>query len=367
MNVLHLLAAGGAGGIETLSKDYAKYSKLNNYFMFIWFGGITAEQMKKDGNHVSELNASKKDIWGPYRKILSLCKKENIDVIIVHHASPMMHLYAMWVKRKISKLHIVIYAHASAEDICRINIKKGLRLRKFIINLSLHKCDRIIAISKFVKESLISFYGINESKINIIYNGVDLTRFTGIPHEPKERVELIYVGRLIKQKGVQNTVHALALVPINLPYRFRIVGDGVYKKELEMLTKELKLENHVEFYGIRQDIPELLKTADIFIHIPNWEEGFGITIVEAMAAGVLPVCAYKGAIPEIIKNNVNGILVNQNNIKELANTLTSLMKNIHTEYETKMRTNAIKRAYQFSSESFANKLDLLISDICKAL
>lgn len=67
--------------------------------------------------------------------------------------------------------------------------------------------------------------------------------------------------------------------------------------------------------GTRYNIPELLNDADIFIHMPEWEEGFGITIIEAMAAGVICVCSNNGAISEIINNKKMDIWLRKSVVK----------------------------------------------------
>ena len=94
-------------------------------------------------------------------------------------------------------------------------------------------------------------------------------------------------------------------------FEFQIIGDGPYKTKLESLVKEQHLENKVVFLGTRYDVSQLLEKADIFVHVPIIEEGFGITIVEAMASGKLCICSNSGAISEIIENDGNGFLVNE--------------------------------------------------------
>lgn len=363
MKVIHLLASGGAGGIETLNKDFAEYSKHDNIFLFVWYGGCITEEMKASRKRVIELKASKKDFLGPLKKILMLCKQEKVDAIMVHHASPVMHMYAMIVKKVYQKIAVITYAHGNAIDMCRTNKKKGLLIRRWIMKESLNRADRVVAISRSVRDSLIDYFNVKEEKIDIVYNGVDINRFENGFHQSGEIVEIVYVGRLIEQKGVQNTLQALALLSTNVKYRFRIIGDGVYRNELELLVKRLELENCVEFLGTRRDVPKLLQSSDIFVHIPSWEEGFGITIVEAMAAGLVPVCAYSGAISEIIENKKNGILVERENVQSIANILKTLIENIDREWVIEMRLKASERAKQFSSVAFSKNLDQLLFKI----
>ena len=361
MKVLHLLASGGAGGIEVLNRDFSEHSHHENVFLFLWSGGCIADEMKSKKKKVVELNASKKAVLFSLKKVLQICKEEQIDVIIVHHAAPLMHIYGMVVKKMYPETKVITYAHGRAEVMCRTQDKKGLWVRKWVMKTSLQFADDIVGISQNVKDSLIEYFGIDKDKIKIIYNGVDTSRFKINTRQENKVAEIIYVGRLIEQKGVQNILCALSMVSDKIQYRFRVIGDGAYRERLEQLTEELGLGEKVEFLGTRNDVPDFLKESDVFVHIPDLEEGFGITVIEAMAAGVIPVCAYSGGIPEIIQNDVNGILLERDDRAKLANTLEDLMVNLSGEKVQNMRNAAVKRAEQFSIETFVKQLDLLIA------
>ena len=145
-----------------------------------------------------------------------------------------------------------------------------------------------------------------------------------------------------------------------ISYRFRIVGDGPYREKIEGLIDELHLKDRVELLGNRRDIPQLLETADIFIHMP-FEEGFGITIIEAMASGLICICADVGAMSEIIDNGVNGFIVD-NNENTLAQAL--LKVNSMTNRQMEMISEAaIHKANTFSIFTFVNILDSTIESL----
>lgn len=172
-SILHILAAGNAGGIETLCKDYAKYSNLENIFVFVWSGGPVADEMKTLGAKVLVLNASKKDILSPFFAMKNICKKNRVKTIIVHHAAPLNYIYAMALKKIFKHIDVYIYAHGFAEDMCRMN-KKGRYLRKIILSKAISDSKAIVAISNSVKESLISFLNVPKEKIKVIYNGTSI-------------------------------------------------------------------------------------------------------------------------------------------------------------------------------------------------
>ena len=223
--------------------------------------------------------------------------------------------------------------------------------------------DATVAISESVKKSLITYLHVKEKKIHVIYNGVDIEKFHSEKRIENSIPELIYVGRLNEEKGVQNTLNALAQVAPNLIYHMRIVGDGPYRGTLEKLVEKLNLGDKVEFCGNRSDIPSLLKKSDVFIHIPQCEEGFGITVVEAMAAGTICVCGKSGAIPEIICNDYNGYLVERDRQEQLTTILSELIINYQNAKNKLIKENACESAQKYSIDVFTRSLDNLVDSL----
>ena len=360
MRIMHLLASGGTGGIETLCRDYAQYSHHENTFVFLW-GKDDARylEMKENGADVIQLNASKKHLFRMLKQIDDIRKSKQIQIVVAHHAAPMEYVYLIWAKKRLdSDIKTIIYAHGNAVDMWRAN-RKGAAIRKKILKAAIKHADQIIAVSKSVKRSLEQYFDVSKGKIDVVYNGVDLRRFR--PEEISKRrtdcVQFIYVGRLIEEKGVQFTLKALSELPSELKWSFQIVGDGPYRETLEAYCNQLGLKDKVCFLGTRQDVPDLLSRADVFIHMPVWEEGFGITIIEAMAMGLLCICSDNGAIPEIIKNYDNGILVKKNDTVELTHILENLIPNFQSEKYEQMRKKAIEGANNFSIQKFVSSLD----------
>ncbi len=358
MKTVHILFTCDIGGIEVLCRDYAKYSKNENLFLIIKGKGVIAKEIKELGGNVVELEAEKVGTLSAFRAAIKICTEDDVVCIVTHHEAPISNVIMGISKMLKPQIMTISYAHSAAEDM----LIKGWGLKAAISN-TIMKCsirfaDKVIAISEFVKRSVIKNFGISDHKINVIYNGTDLAlNSININSEQVNRKNIIYVGRLIQEKGIQNTLKALSELDKSKEYNFTIVGDGPYKKELEKLTENYQLLGKVKFLGSRRDIKELLANSGIFIHMPDWEEGFGITVVEAMASGVVCVCADKGALPEILDNGHYGYIVK--NIAELTFVLNRILDDTDEskkEYFTKRRL-AWERAKDFSVEIFAAKLD----------
>lgn len=362
MKVLHLLVAGHTGGIEVLMRDFALHSKHENIFMFVWEGGEIAEEIKENGGRIVILSKQSDGSFKTFKKVIGFCRQERIDVIIAHNNAPLFGLIILWIKKFQPCIITVAYAHSTAQFMCDTDRKNGLWLRKFIFQKEFYKADRVIAISKAVKESLIEYLKIPSERIKIIYNGVDIDKFMSQPHPIGSPVKIIYVGRLVEEKGVQITLNALAGLHGKLDYQFHIVGDGSYRPVLEKLVQELGLSDRVCFLGTRRDVPDLLKQSDIFVHMPICEEGFGITVVEAMAAGLICICAKSGGIPEIIQDGYNGFLVEKGESMDLASILQRVFANIVcSETDSfEVRKCAILKAKTYSILIYSENIDMVM-------
>ena len=124
---------------------------------------------------------------------------------------------------------------------------------------------------------------------------------------------------------------------------------------------QLNLQGKVQFLGTRSDIQMLLEKADIFIHMPIWEEGFGIAVVEAMSAGMLCICGDSGAVPEIIRDGENGILIHDNNQAELRDCLEKVIGQRADNYY-QIRNKARENSEKYSIDTFSRTLDSVLSN-----
>lgn len=361
MKVLHLMVSGRAGGIESLLRDYVEYSRHENIFLFAWAGGIVAEQIEASGSPVIVMDKQKQGTRAVCKRILELCDTERVDVIVAHHAAPMLRLAAMAAKLRSPRIKVICYAHSNAFELCDGRRKKGLALRKWIYRTTFLRADAAVAISNSVKDSLVEYLGLPGSRITVIYNGAILERFHRGRTEGGKTLRLIYVGRLIEEKGVQTILQALGYLR-DADCRLTIVGDGDYRAPLQAIAKELDIDSRVQFLGTRDDVPELLADSDVFVHLPDCAEGFGIAVVEAMASGLICVCGDRGALPEIVNDGRSGFIVEKNDPERLAQILRAIAEDPNSEIYENIRTNALEASRQFSVEAFSAKLDNLIEE-----
>lgn len=240
------------------------------------------------------------------------------DIEIVHaHAARDYHLAALAV-RLASRSRLVLTRHA-------LFPLRGIN--RYLLNGA-----RVIAVSEAVAESVRQSRVIESSKITVVHNGIDIDRFARpVPRSDDFPVLVGTVGHLAPIKGHDVFVHAAALVSARRPdARFLVIGEDKsprmdHRKFLESLVAELGLNDSVAMPGWQDDISNVLASLTLFVSAAR-SEPFGLSIVEAMAAG-LPVVATasEGAL-EIIEDGLSGRLVPVGDHESLAKVINDLLE-----------------------------------------
>ncbi|HOA29181.1 MAG TPA: glycosyltransferase [Candidatus Cloacimonadota bacterium] len=180
---------------------------------------------------------------------------------------------------------------------------------------------RVIAVSDSTANSL-SQSGVSRDKVSVIPNGINPELFRHSERAGLMR-RLLFVGNLVENKGVQILLQTLALLNDTDLY-LSIVGDGVFRPELERLTSTLGLDDQVSFIGevAPAKLAQLYRQHDALAH-PSFIESFGLVVVEAMACG-LPVLATRNGGSEHIVTEKTGILVEPRDVNALAEGIRQL-------------------------------------------
>ncbi len=356
MKVLHVLALGGAGGIESLCADIAQYSQDENHFYFLWGGGNNADKIKSFQCNVVIRNFTYSNIWKEYQCFRSYITDKGIECIVIQGVSPVMLLYFRMVLKKYSNLKGCLYLHANSEDLF------SRKWVKWLFQWAGKQADGYIAISDSVRNSMKGICDI--SQIHRIYNGVSCKKFDKRTARIEHNIiQLIYVGRIVRRKGLFLLIEALK--EITLPYELTIIGEGSDKEELRQEIRRAGISEKVNLPGTQWNIEEWLTKADVFVHPATWQEGFGITLIEAMSAGLPCIAFRRGAIPEIITDNVDGYLVEPVNEQAYKEKLNEVIRQWQTEPETfaAIAKNARKRAECFDIQVYVKELSEYLSQI----
>jgi glycosyltransferase involved in cell wall biosynthesis len=192
----------------------------------------------------------------------------------------------------------------------------------------------VVTISNYSLEKIQKYYGVAQSKVRIVPNGVDIEKFKpmdtkevrqqfGLGNEPC----VLFVGSLIPRKGLPFLVEAAKkVVRAQSDTTFLIVGDGPLRNQLYDSLRTANLSGSFKFLGNVKDkvLPAIYNCADVFV-LPSIQEGQGIVLLESQASGK-PVVAFDiGGVNEAIQNKVTGLLVNQGDVDALGDALLKLL------------------------------------------
>jgi len=182
----------------------------------------------------------------------------------------------------------LVYTEHSTE-----NKRRKIPLLATLERLIYGRYKRVIAISKGVEKSLVSWLGKSfQHRVVTIYNGAKIYEPKELKFiESKERIDFVSVGSLNKHKGFDVSIRALKALPKALPWTYTIVGEGPEREALQRLVNKNELGDKVNLVGWSDNVEEYLRNADIQL-IPSSWEGFGLVAVEGMSTG-LPVVASK--------------------------------------------------------------------------
>jgi glycosyltransferase involved in cell wall biosynthesis len=187
--------------------------------------------------------------------------------------------------------------------------------------------DRIVCVSADTRRILVDRYHIPEEKIKVIHNAVDTAKFYPAGNRPK-RNTVLYVGRIDKRKGIEFLIRSMRFVVRQVPDALLLVGGkGSHQAKMKALVTRLNLERNVSFLGFVPDeqLNSLYNRAQCVV-VPSIFEGFGLAVLEALAAGTRVVGTDVDGIRELLKDTDNGVLVKFGDCSALAGAILSELR-----------------------------------------
>jgi phosphatidylinositol alpha-1,6-mannosyltransferase len=241
--------------------------------------------------------------------------------------------------RHLLRVKTITYIHGE-EVSTRIPYDSDGRRRR----RSLATTDGIVAVSRFTRDTLISTMGVPADKIELISNGVDLTKFTPRPKRADllarygldGRKVLLTVGRLYERKGMDRVIASLPGVLQELDgICYLVVGDGPYRPALEDLAGQFGVRDNVIFAGNVADseLVDHYALADLFImanrEMPDGDtEGFGLVFLEANACAIPVVAGVSGGSTDAVTNEINGLTVDGNDPAQIAAAILRVFRDV---------------------------------------
>ena len=200
-----------------------------------------------------------------------------------------------------------------------------------------YESTEVIVNSNFMKSELQRLFGLPFEKINVIPNGVNLNLYNGVERDYNFRRQyaadnekiILYVGRLVYEKGIQNLIAAIPKVLNNYhDSKLIIAGKGGMIDELRDEVRRLNIENKVYFTGYLNltQVTKMYKCADVAV-FPSTYEPFGVVALEGMLSGTPVVVSDVGGLNEIVEHRVNGMKSYAGNPNSIADSILELLFN----------------------------------------
>jgi glycosyltransferase involved in cell wall biosynthesis len=251
------------------------------------------------------------------RKIL---RAERPDILHIHSAKAgLIGRLAVMSRRR--PLVVLTYHSFICDE------RVGPLMRQLVI--AMERCfrrvtDRIITVSRALKDDLVTQLAVDPESIEVIYNGVDFQLECPKVHTGELRIGTI--ARLAPQKGVEQFMRAAAYILAAFPQAsFIIIGDGPLRAELGAEAKSLGILTAMYFLGNITDITGTMATLDLLVFTPR-HEAFGMTIVEALSQDTPVVATRVGGIPEVIVDGTTGLLADVDKPRDIADKAIRLLK-----------------------------------------
>ena len=361
-------------GIKILNISSARVQYLGGTEKVVW---ELSKYMAKQGHEVTILQT---DLYEKGHKWKASEKKEGIDIITCRNDRFIKGFgYSKEFKKKLKEIWkefdvIHVYGHGrfTSEYTLRfIKDKKPIvysacgffhnkkhsfakKLYDKFFRRSARQIDFCTGLTE-IENRRYGELGVPASKRGVVPAWIDLEKFKkrNVNKEKlrrkygiEDKKTLLYVGRVHESKGLQYVVEAVK----NLDVNFLIVGrDADFSSVLKDKIKEYNLGDRVKILGglDDKDLLEVYSLVDAFVLFSSWE-GFGIVVLEAMAADLPVIVSNRGSLPTLIKHKNNGLVVNYPNVKELRENIQLLFGDRKLERKIKKNSRIFVKKFEYS-------------------
>ncbi|HIH71972.1 MAG: Glycosyltransferase, family 1 [Thermococcales archaeon 44_46] len=339
------------GGVERriyeVGKRLAKKHEVH-WFSLDWNGELEEMQLRKVGrwNHLYSGNRRSIGEAIYFAKKLLLKFEGNYDIIDCQEF-PYLPCFSAKVHSVLRRTPLIVTWHEVWNEYWHEYLGKLGRVGQKVEILASRLSSYNISVSRLTQKGLLEL-GVYST---VIPNGIDFNEIRAVPPS-KEKYDIIFAGRLIKEKNVELLIRAVKLLKAEMPdVRVLIIGDGPQRERLEKLVREFGLTENVYFRGFLDEHEKLIsyvKSSKVFV-LPSIREGFGITALEANASGipVVTVISPLNAVKDLVIPGYNGFLA-FSTPNSLANSILEGLL-----YYKKLKKNCINNAKGYDWDNIA--------------
>jgi len=353
------------GGTESSFIRKANFLKNTDFIpeMVYWTEGGELRKNLDSNIKVVKLNAS--SLWQLFFQFINYFNKSKPKII---HTPTFMVANIALIARIFSshKPKIIIGARSDFDSVCKAskNYFDELKLRK-LSQFLYPKSDRIVAVSKGVKNSLLASLDIEDSKIEVIYNGILTKKHRDNYEKPnhpwfvsKEICLISSIGRLSPEKGIYELICAFReALKLNSNLRLLIIGEGDEEKKIRKYLNDYSINDFVEITSFRDDYYSYLSNADIFV-LNSYYEGMPSILVEATSTDAAIISTNCKHGPNELLNGVDNCrLIEVNNENQLIDAIN------HFSRIRKIKRKKIEHLHEFNIEESMSKYLKLLREL----
>ncbi|WP_010530800.1 N-acetyl-alpha-D-glucosaminyl L-malate synthase BshA [Lentibacillus jeotgali] len=299
-------------------------------------------------------------------KMAEVIDQEQLDILHVHYAMP--HAICAILAKDIAKHDVSIVTTLHGTDITVLGIDHSL---KKMIRHGIEQSDAVTAVSNSLVQQTHDVVGADKD-IQVIYNFVNEAEYAktdadlirdeyGI--DPDDKV-IIHISNFRKVKRVQDVIYTFQQIQEEMRAKLLLVGDGPEYSEMHQLAAKLGLTDSVLFLGKQKNVSDLLSISDLKL-LMSEKESFGLVLLEAMSCEVPCIGTNIGGIPEVIKHNETGFIVELGDTNQAAAYAIDLLQN--DALLEQFSVNALKhaRTYFYSQDivqQYINLYDQLMTN-----
>ena len=347
MKILQVIPYFCFGGAETMCENltYALTAMGHDVVVVSLYDEQTpiARRMEQAGVRILYLDKKLGLDLTMVPKLMKILRQEKPDVVHTHldvikYAVAAARLCG--IRRCVHTVHNV--AHEEAEG----RLQQIINTVYFRLGWSVP-----VALSPEVRKTIVSFYGLKEAVVPMIFNGIDLSKcLPKTDHALAEPAVLLHIGRFNQQKNHRGILEAFAQVLKSHPgCRLELIGEGDLRQETENLAETLGIREKVVFLSNQTNVYPFLQKGDIFL-MPSRFEGMPMTIIEAMGTGLPIVASAVGGVPDMLEDRVSGMLV-PCQPEATAQAVLQLLK--QDDLRKTLGTNALRDSRKFGAEHMA--------------
>lgn len=302
--------------------------------------------------------------YQPYELALSskmayVIKTYHIDILHVHYAIP--HAYAGYMAKQMLKREGIEVPMVTTLHGTDITLVGNHPTYKEAVTFSINQSDIVTSVSESLKQDTLRLFRIDKD-IKVIPNFTNIKKSKEtspckrtVMAKPEELI-VTHISNFRKVKRIDDVVRIFYGIQQKLPAKLIMVGDGPEREIADQLCKDLGIKSKVLFLGNTSDIDRILCFTDLFL-LPSASESFGLSALEAMAAGVPVVSSNTGGLPEVNEEGVSGYLCPIGDVKAMAEKAIYILED--KARLAQFKQNARKVAERFDEEKIVPMYEAL--------